>query len=116
MKKDNRGNGFLALFGGIFALVGLGLLIGGIIWFTSTKKFISNADVVSATITEIDTYRDRDGDYHHSVFVAYEYAGRNYDVYLPEYSSSMYEGKKINVYVDPDTSFLLPSTIMCDSS
>lgn len=102
MKKDNRGNGFLALFGGIFALVGLGLLIGGIIWFTSTKKFISNADVVSATITEIDTYRDSDGDYHHSVFVAYEYNGRNYDVYLPEYSSSMYEGKKISVYVDPD--------------
>lgn len=102
MKKDNRGNGFLALFGGIFALVGMGLLIGGIIWFTSTKKFISNADVVSATISEIDSYRDSDGDYHYRVFVAYEYNGRNYDVYLPEYSSSMYEGKKINVYVDPD--------------
>lgn len=102
MKKDNRGNGFLALFGGIFALVGIGLLIGGLFWLTSTKKFISNAEVVSATITEIDSYRDSDGDYQYRVFVAYEYGGRDYDVALSEYSSSMYEGKVISVYVDPD--------------
>ncbi len=102
MKKDNRGNGFLALFGGIFALVGLGLLIGGMFWLTSTKKFISNAEVVSATITEIDSYRDSDGDSHSNVYVAYEYEGRSYEVRLSEYSSSMYEGKVISVYADPD--------------
>ena len=95
MKKDNRGNGFLALFGGIFALVGVGLLVGGVIWFTSTKKFVSNAEVIPATITEIEMYRDSDGDMRHTVFVSYVYNGRNYDVYLPEYNSGMYEGKVI---------------------
>lgn len=82
----------------VFFLVGL-LLVGiGVVWIINSVKISDEAITTNATITEIDSYRDSDGDRHHSVYVSYEAEGKVYDnVRLGEYNSSMYEGKVIEV-------------------
>ena len=81
---------------GIFALVGTIFVIAGIFWMISGIRFRENAAEVMAVISEIDTYRDSDGDTNHKVYVNYSYDGNTYnDIPLGEYSSGMYEGKEI---------------------
>lgn len=78
------------------------MLIGGIIFFISGSRFKENAIPVTGVITRIETSRDSDGDTSHSVFVTYEVNGTTYsNIHLSEYSSSMYEGKSIELYCDP---------------
>lgn len=87
---------------GIFALVGTIFVIAGIFWMISGIRFRENAAEVMAVISEIDTYRDSDGDTNHKVYVNYSYDGNTYnDIPLGEYSSGMYEGKEIELLVDP---------------
>ena len=87
---------------GIFAFVGIIFVISGILWMISGIRFRENAAEVMAVITEIDTYRDSDGDTNHRVYVNYSYGGNTYnDIPLGEYSSGMYEGKEIELLVDP---------------
>lgn len=97
MKKNN----FLTIFFSIFAVSGLLLLIGGLIWLLSGASFLHNAEKVSATITDIETYKDYDHRRHHDVYVDYICNGISYqDVLLNSYSSSMYVGKTITIYCD----------------
>lgn len=99
MKK----NGFLFIFFGIFGLVGIGLLIGGISWMKSGLDFKQNAVEVTAEISDIESYRDSDGDTHHNVFINYEFDGETYtDMPLNEYNSNMYIGKEITILCRPD--------------
>lgn len=94
-------SGTLKLIGVIFTLVGIGLLIGGSFWLVRDINFVKQADVVQAEITKITERRDSDGDISHTVYVEYEYNGERFFEKLSEYSSSMYEGKRIELYIDP---------------
>lgn len=87
----------------IFALVGILLLVFGAIFTVNSIRFRQTAVEVTATITDIDTYRDSDGDTHHNVYVSYYYDDSFYDfIPLNSYTSRMYEGKKITILCSPD--------------
>lgn len=90
------------LFFSIFGIVGLSVLIGGIFWTISGLKFKKNAVSIPAVITDIESYRDSDGDTNHHVYVSFSYEGEQYNnIPLNEYSSSMYIGKEISLLCDP---------------
>ena len=99
MKRNKTVN----LVFGIFAVIGSIFVIAGIIWLVSGLQFRKSAVEVTAVISEIDSYRDSDGDINHNVYVNYSYDGNTYNnMRLSEYSSSMYEGKEISLLVDPE--------------
>ncbi len=100
--KRKQKNSFPVLFFLIFALAGFGMLIGGFVTMVNSYQFQKTAVEVSGTISQITSYRDSDGDLHHRVLVSYSYNGQSFDdVTLGFYSSSMREGKKIPLLVDP---------------
>jgi len=85
----------------IFGLIGIIFLVVSIIIGLTDAKFKENADEVTAVISRIEGYRDIDGDRNYDVFVDYSYGGRNFqDMPLNMYTSSMYEGKEIEILVD----------------
>lgn len=93
---------FLYLFSGIFAVIGIVLLISAAMIFISDRKFMSEAEEVNGVIDTIESYRDSDGDTNHRVYVNYTYNGQQYNnVRINYYSSGMYEGKDITLYCDP---------------
>lgn len=88
---------------GLFAALGIIFIIVGILWLAIGSRFKKNAVEVSAVIQEIEQYRDSDGDLSHRVYVSYSYNEQNYEnVRLNEYSSNMYEGKEIEIMIDPN--------------
>ena len=94
---------YVILFPVIFIIVGLCFLAGGIIVMTLNQHFREKAVEITAEITDIQTYRDSDGDREHEVYVRYSYGDRTYEgVRLNFYSSNMYEGKEISVLCDPE--------------
>lgn len=100
MKKINL------MFGLLFGLPGLAMFIAAIFTFIDTINFNTNAIEIPALITEIDTYTDYDSDgdryTEHDVYVSYSYEGKSYEAELSEYSSSMKEGKTIELLIDPN--------------
>lgn len=86
--------------GGVFFFVGIGLLVGAVIAFVSNQNFKENAKAIEGVITEINTHYDSDGDSHHDVWVTYSVDGREYTEEISFYSSSMFEGKAIEILVD----------------
>ncbi len=88
---------------GTFALVGIIFVIVGVVLLISGMQFRKTAVEVTAVITKIDSYRDFDGEMNYDVYVDYSYDGNTYSkVRLNEYNSSMYEGKEISLFIDPD--------------
>lgn len=103
MTKNKKYKRLLILAPNIFFIAGVCVFIWGIGWLISALKFKTTAVEVPGVITRIDSAYDDDGDEHYSVFVSYEYKGERYeDVRINSYSSSMYEGKEISLYCDPD--------------
>lgn len=101
--RKNRDELFFAIFSAVFLAVGIGLFAGGLIWMVNAVSFKSTAEKITGEISRIETYRDSDGDRSHSVYVTYRYGGKLYeDVAISSYSSSMYEGKEITLYCDPE--------------
>lgn len=97
---------------GLFAIFGFVFIIVGILWAVSADSFLKNAAEVSAVISEIESYRGSEGDTSHRVYVDYFYDGQEYkDVRLNEYSSGMYEGKEIQLMLDPDNPRRLMSNV-----
>ena len=87
----------------IFGGIGIIMLLIGVILLIQTFDFIDSAVVVEAEITKIESDITNDGETRHRAYVDYEYNGEEYGrVKLDEYSESMYEGKKITVYIDSD--------------
>ena len=89
--------------GCIFTILGIGFLVGGFILTKNLNAFMERAIAVDGVITEIvyDNVNENSSD---DVFVSYEYDGQMYDhVQLNYYSSGMYEGKELTLYVDPDS-------------
>ena len=89
MSKAEKGlYGMFAIGGTIFLAVGL-LFVGRIFNYDNTIETVG-------TITKINVSYDMDGDKDHDVYVAYMANGRRYESMLNGYSSSFYEGKKID--------------------
>lgn len=98
MKK----NKVLILISIIFLIVGVVFLVSGICWLVYGIRFQQKAVTVPAVITQITRHWDSDGDSDYDVFVDYSYEGEKYhDVLLNFYSSTMYQGKEIDILVDP---------------
>lgn len=86
----------------IFGIVGLIMLVGGGAFLLHGYRYQNNADPVDAIITAIETYRDNDGDTHHTAFASYTYEGESYEVELNTYSADMREGAPYTLYCTPD--------------
>ena len=87
----------------IFTFVGIVMLVAGIFWCVSTLNFMKTAVKISGRITDIEVYRSTGGEIRHSVYVTYEYNGKQYEnVPIPSYSSRMAVGKEISLYCNPD--------------
>ncbi len=103
--KYKNANSVLMLIGIIFSVIGTVFLVAGIAVLISYNTFIDNAVQTEAEITRIesDSYK-RNGKTHndYDVWVEYEADGEIYEEELNYYSSGMYEGKKINIYYEPD--------------
>lgn len=88
---------------GIFSMVGIGLLIGGICSGIYFANFKSEAVKITGEITEIREAYDSDDGIEYQAYVSYSYDGKDYEnVPLNSYSSSMYEGKEIELLCDPE--------------
>ena len=86
---------------GIFAIIGTLIILAGFKVQEISAEFIANSQVTNAQITDIDAYRDSDGDYHHNVLVEFNIDNNEYSGTLNEYNSGMYIGKEVPVYYDP---------------
>ncbi len=95
------------IIGGIFAFIGVALLAGAAFAMVYSNNIIKNCDSVEAEITKIDEYNTgADSGSSHEVYVSYRYEGTDYnDVRISYYSSSMYKGKEMTVYVDKDNPY-----------
>lgn len=101
MKRNVKVGGFVEyMVGGIFLFTGICMLIGGIAAFIFNQNFKQGAREVEGVITDIKTHYDMDGDSHRDVWVTYTVDGREYTEEINFYSSSMYEGKEIELLVD----------------
>lgn len=101
MKLPLSGN--IVLF--IFILVGILLVCFGIYLQTSNTAFLNVAHEATAVITDIDTYRDSDGDTRRSVAVEFKVDGQTYHGKLGEWHSGMAIGGRTKVYFNPDNPF-----------
>lgn len=109
MKKKDR---TLTAFFSIFALIGVGLILGAVIIFVNGMRFKQSAVSVTGTIVDIITEYDDDGDVNHKVYVTYTFEGRTYErVRLNLYTSGMHIGKEITLLCDPQN----PSRIRSES-
>ena len=98
-KKNSADLAFI-LIEVIFTGLGLLFLMIGIVAFIFSRGEMNNATKIEATITDITHDRIGNVESDH-VYVSYVFEGRQYDdVRINSYSSTMYEGKTIKVYVD----------------
>lgn len=83
----------------IFALVGAGLIIGGIFSAVSSSKFKDTALETTAQVISVSKHTDSDGDTSYTVYVSYTVDGTMYN---GSYSTSSYvpEGSKKTIYYD----------------
>ena len=93
--KENKTENLLwiifTIIGGIFVVIGL-IIVGNVFNYENKESTVG-------IITEISTYRGNNDDRNYRVYVSYNVDG-TYESELNGYSSSFYEGKKINIYYD----------------
>lgn len=91
------------LLGVIFGVIGLTLMAAGAAVFIRTNSFVREAAEVKGKVSRIDSSIDFDGETNYTAFVTYKYEGQEYkNIRLKEYTSSLYEGKTIELYLDKD--------------
>lgn len=84
-------------------IVGIGLIFLGIKQRQNNLKFMEIATEGEATITKIDEkYSSGTESYFHTAYVEYNVRNQSYSAKLPEYNSTMYVGKKVKIYYNPD--------------
>lgn len=81
----------------IFAIIGAILVVIGFILFGSVFNYTNKIET-TGIITEIWSSRDSDNNRNHKVYVSYIAEGNEYESTLNGYSSSFYEGKKIEIF------------------
>lgn len=94
----------------VFALVGAGLIIGGIFTIVSTVKFKETAVQTTATVVNVDKHKDPDGDTSYRVYLTYNANGKTYN---GSYSTSYYvtEGSTETIYYDRNNPDSMKTTI-----
>ncbi|MGM9645871.1 MAG: DUF3592 domain-containing protein [Eubacteriales bacterium] len=83
----------------IFALIFIGV---GVYLSVRELEFVNGGTKTQATIVDIETYYDSNGDLNHRVYVTYDVDGTVYSGILDTYTSSMRAGKTIPVYYMTD--------------
>ncbi len=84
-----------------FSVVAIILLAIAVIWGSFQKEIIDSSELVEGVISDVKPVSGNDGiDYR--VSVKYNFNGTDYKRELSEYSSSMYEGKSIELYVEKE--------------
>ncbi|MBD5465296.1 MAG: DUF3592 domain-containing protein [Lachnospiraceae bacterium] len=97
--KKNR---FLTIFFGIFAVIGIGLLVGAVLLFVNESRFRKTAVNITGEVVDIVSHYNH-GKRYHEVFVTYTFEGHTYEgVELMGYDSGMYVGKSISLLCDPE--------------
>lgn len=83
----------------VFALVGVGLIIGGVFSVISSSKFKNTAIETTAEVISVSKHTDTDGDTSYTVYVSYIVDGTMYN---GSYSTSSYvpEGSNQTIYYD----------------
>ncbi len=101
MKKNGM---IFKIIGIIYSILGIIILIIGIIQFNNFKKEEATFEHVMAEISRIERTGSGD-DVDHDVYLNYEFKGKEYtDVHVNFYSTGMYEGDEIEVFINPDDS------------
>lgn len=99
-KRKNSADLVFIILEMVFISIGISFMIIGTCMFLSMRGQKENATQIEATISKI-SYMGGGTNDSHNVYVSYEFEGRQYnDVSLNVYSSSMYEGETITVYID----------------
>ena len=102
MKNKTKENGVEKLLGICFFAVGILMIAIAIICAVFSGNTRKTAEKVTGTITGIYSSRGDDSTGNSSITVAYSYNGKQYETGLSEYSSSMWVGKDITLYVNRD--------------
>lgn len=127
MKQVQRTMGILAV---VFMLLSVALLAGGGIVYMNYAAWKRNALPVTAVVTDSVYRSESDTRY----IIAYDVDGVTYDGALNYSDSSLYTGRKVEIYVNPDNprefrtnaanivaivfgaiggSFLIPAVVLC---
>ena len=104
----------LFFIGIIFFTVGTVFIVTGGFVHMSNASFMKNADTTYAEITDIEhdyNYRNGKKKKDYDVWIEYTVDGIIYNQRLNSYDSSMYVGKEIEVYYDPEN----PSDVRTNS-
>jgi len=88
------------IIGTIFFIIGIVSTIVGIGTTMHRLNTISNAERVTATITDIRTFRDADGYINNRAYVRYSVGGRTIDARLNWSSTNMRVGQTVELYVN----------------
>ena len=103
--KVEKANFSLGL-GGIFAIFGAILLCFGIWTVIDSMNFRKGSEQVTGVISHIETYREHHLDNSHTemhdVYVKYTVNGQEYEQLLGYYEASMYAGKEIEIFYNPE--------------
>ncbi len=94
----------------IFLLIGIGLIIGAIIYYFYTRSIVANGTLLDATI--INIIYDTSSSSSDRVIVEYFVNGIKYQRDLGSFDSSMYVGEVIKIYLidgDPNKIFYVDS-------
>lgn len=99
----------------IFSLMGAVLLAVGMVIHAANASFMENAETTRAEITDIVRHhhyrKGKDGN-DYDVWIEYTVDGKTYNSRINSYDSSMYVGKEIEVFYDPEN----PSDVWTDSN
>jgi len=91
-----------------FSFIGIVFIAAGVLVYNQqNEKSKVCTEEVEAVITNIESERyydssDHEYDTRHIVYISYEYENNAYDEVLNYYESSMYTGKEITIYVNPN--------------
>ena len=83
----------------IFALI---FIVVGVYLSVRKLEFVNGGTKTQATIVDIETYHNSDGDLNHRVYVTYDVDGIIYDGMLDTYTSSMRVGNTVPIYYMTD--------------
>lgn len=85
----------------IFASIGALFFIIGMTLTVQMCNYQNKGEAVGV-ITEVNEYRDTDGNIHGTIWVSYTADGCEYKAKLNAYSSDFYEGREVKIYYDKD--------------
>ena len=86
----------------IIFIVSAGFIATGVFVLVDNSRYTKNGVPTEATITDIHSYVDSNGDTEHTVTVMFEVGGETYGGSLGVYVSGMKVGDKVEVFYMPD--------------